>query len=112
MDLLPIVTDSPWQLIQEKSNAKGNKVYEKTSVKRNKDDATLFVVAKGTVPVSTVQKTGTKCKASSEDTPDLPQKKKTKLSFVPMQDSPVDIAWDGENYSCAYDALFTILCDI
>ncbi|KAF8222351.1 hypothetical protein L208DRAFT_1524316, partial [Tricholoma matsutake] len=27
-------------------------------------------------------------------------------------DSPAGLIWDSENYSCAYDALFSILCDI
>ena len=31
---------------------------------------------------------------------------------TPLQNSPVGMMWDGENYSCAYDALFTILCDV
>jgi len=27
-------------------------------------------------------------------------------------DSPLGLVWDGDNYSCAYDALFTILLSI
>lgn len=40
------------------------------------------------------------------------KKKKVKLSFIPSQESPVGIIWDADNYSCAYDAIFTVLCNI
>ena len=28
------------------------------------------------------------------------------------EDGPIGLEWDGEDYSCAYDTLFTILFDI
>ena len=54
----------------------------------------------------------TKCKAEEELRDECPKKKKAKLSFISTQDSPVGIIWDAKNYSCAYDAMFSILCDV
>ena len=31
---------------------------------------------------------------------------------VQNQDAPIGLIWDSQDYSCAYDALFTILGDI
>jgi hypothetical protein len=119
MDLLPVVTDSPWQIIQAKSKktnqgpGKNINITNKVSVKRKNVNAHIFVVANGTVSVPAGQIPGVKRKASSEESiSDCPKQKKTKLSFIPLQNSPVGIMWDSKNYSCAYDALFTILCDV
>jgi hypothetical protein len=65
------------------------------------------------MPVLTSQ--GIKRKADVDGQPlsdMLPKSKKKKLSFIITQDSPAGIIWDAENYSCAYDSIFTILCDI
>ncbi|KAF8229200.1 hypothetical protein L208DRAFT_1287682, partial [Tricholoma matsutake] len=99
MDLLNIVTDSPWQVIKDKKKEHGNDFSTHT-----------FVVAKGTAPVQNT--TGTKRKADEELINEHSKKKKAKLTFIPAQDTPVGITWDSENYSCAYDAIFSILCDV
>src|SRR5271168_5619068 len=47
----------------------------------------------------------------SSDTVILNKRPKINLD-VQNQDSPIGLIWDSEDYSCAYDALFTILGDI
>jgi len=37
---------------------------------------------------------------------------KTKLTNFDEDDTPPGTQWDGNNYSCAYDALFSILFNI
>ena len=119
MDLLAVVTDSPWQFVDNKKKSDLSKdlldipVIKKPCVGRSNDNAQMFVAAKGTVPVVTNQISNTKRKADNEPLADaLPKHKKLKISFISSQDSPAGITWDAENYSCAYDAIFSILCDI
>ena len=38
--------------------------------------------------------------------------KKQRLSEYDENEAPPGIVWDGDNYSCAYDALFSILYNI
>jgi len=40
------------------------------------------------------------------------QRKKQKLTRIDEDDTPHGTQWGGNNYSCAYDALFTILFNI
>jgi Helitron helicase-like domain at N-terminus/PIF1-like helicase len=120
MDLLPVVTDSPWQLIKDNSEKKktsknANAATTQTAVRSNVNvSAHTFITAKGTIPVlNTLQIANLKRKASNESIlPNIPIKKKARLSFIPSQVCPVGIIWDSKNYSCAYDAIFTILCDV
>lgn len=48
--------------------------------------------------------------------PDVPDRKRQHLIDQSISaddtDEPVGFIWDSENWSCAYDSLFTILCDI
>ena len=73
-----------------------------------------FVPAKGSIPLTNTISIGIKCKCEDElpltDAP--PVKKKAKLKFVPSSETPVGLTWDEDNYSCAYDSIFTILCNI
>ena len=50
-------------------------------------------------------------KRKNENESDRP-KKKQKLTNFNEDDTPPGTQWDGDNYSCAYDALFTILFNI
>ena len=50
-------------------------------------------------------------KRKNENGSDRPNKKQKLLNFD-EDDSPPGTQWDGNNYSCAYDALFTILFKI
>jgi hypothetical protein len=99
MPMLPVVTDSPWQLVtKEKSKIKGT-AQEKPS--------TNFVPAQGSAPIT--DKTRSK-KRKAEDEADLQAPKKVQRHSV--VDKPRGLIWDGNNYSCAYDALFTVLYDV
>jgi hypothetical protein len=99
MPMLPVVTDSPWQLVtKEKSKLKGT-TKEKPS--------TNFVPAQGTAPI--VEQTQSK-KRKAENEADL--QVPNKVQRYSVVDKPRGLIWDGNNYSCAYDALFTVLYDI
>jgi hypothetical protein len=70
-----------------------------------------FIAAKGSVPV----KSGKKRKL--EEVENLcASAKKTKAAQIIMastdSSSPSGLIWDGNNYSCAYNALFTMLYEI
>src|ERR1700734_1528823 len=70
-----------------------------------------FVAAKGSVPV----KSGKKRKLeTTENLGASAKKSKAAQIIIASEDSssPSGLIWDGDNYSCAYDALFTILYDI
>jgi hypothetical protein len=118
MNLLPHITDSPWQIVKDNKNKHKSSIDPDADTKSitNKRDINThaFVVAKGTMPIhNTGQIVGIKRKTMDDDLISGPlKKKKAKLTFIPAQDSPVGLIWDSENYSCAYDALFSILCDI
>jgi hypothetical protein len=114
MDLLNIVTDSAWQIIKDKRKMHNSVLehneYPNIQTKRKDFSTHTFVVAKGTAPVQNTN--STKRKADEELINEHSKKKKAKLTFIPSQDTPVGITWDSEDYSCAYDAVFSILCDV
>src|ERR1700723_3482107 len=112
LPLLPVVTDAPWQIIVKKQT---NKKKKKTGDIEDEDDApkiqSVFVAAKGSVPVNSSKK------RKVEDEENFSKStKKTKTAQIIMastdSSSPSGLIWNGENYSCAYDALFTILFEI
>jgi hypothetical protein len=97
-----------------------------------------FVTAKGSMPLhhKTIDSTSTKCKADNQgelhvikkiktfhdlsknavkqknkNESDRPMKKQ-KIPNLCKDDTPPGTQWDGDNYSCAYDPLFTILFNI
>ena len=51
-------------------------------------------------------------KRKAEDLNSDAKSKKIRASFGPTPEIPVGILWDSVNYSCSYDSLFTILCEI
>ena len=88
LPLLPVVTDAPWQIIQKKQANK-------------KKVQSVFVV-----PVNYSKKR----KVENEENVSASIKKtKTVQSIMASADSssPSGLIWDGKDYSCAYDALFT-----
>jgi hypothetical protein len=98
MTLLPVVTDSPWQLI--KKQEKNNLVTKKVD--------TNFVPAQGSspLPISSLKR-----KFESEnDITKQPIEKN--LRRMENSEQPVGLIWDSTNYSCAYDSLLSILYDI
>ena len=54
---------------------------------------------------------GDAIKPNNNNESDRP-KKNQKLTRYDEDDTPPGTQWDGDNYSCAYDALFTILFNI
>jgi len=112
LPLLPVVTDAPWQIIEKK---KANKKQKNTGDIKVKDDATEiqpgFVPAKESVPVNSNKKR----RLEDEENLSASIKKTTPTQMIMASSdssSPSGLIWDGENYSCAYDALFTVLFEI
>jgi hypothetical protein len=103
MPLLSVVTDAPWQIIDKKKK-KEDKI-EATSIQSG------FVAAKGSVSV----KSGKKRKLEKPENLSASAKKTKAAQMIITSDnssSPAGLIWDGDNYSCAYDALLTILYEI
>ena len=102
LPLLSVVTDAPWQIIDKKKK----KEVEIETPKIHSG----FVAAKGSVPV----KSGKKRKLEEPDDLSTSAKKTKAAQMIIASDgsSPSGLIWDSDNYSCAYDALFTILYEI
>jgi hypothetical protein len=103
MPLPSVVTDAPWQIIDKKTK-KEDKI-EAKSIQSG------FVTAKGGVSV----KSGKKRKLEEPENLSA-SAKKTKAAQMMItshsSSSPDGLIWDGDNYSCAYDALLAILYKI
>ena len=126
------VRDISWQIINRKKDLDSN--LNDSTIKASNS----FIAAKGSMPLlhKIIKPTSTKHRAdnqdelnaikrpktfhfSSEDAvkqknkneSDRP-KKKQKLTRFNEDDTPPGTQWDGNNYSCAYDALFTILFNV
>src|ERR1700683_2627242 len=103
MQLLSVVTGAPWPIIDKKKRTEIK--IETTSIQSG------FVAAEGSLPVKSVKK------RKLEEAENLSASvKKTKAAQMIIasdnSSSPDGLIWDGDNYSCAYDALFTILYEI
>lgn len=89
---------------------------QKKDIKSSKSKTDGFVMAKGTLPIIQTTTYNKKCKFEESTNPDvLPLGcKKTKVfnHLTDHGEDPVGLVWDEENYSCAYDTLFTILRSI
>ncbi|KDR67899.1 hypothetical protein GALMADRAFT_79067 [Galerina marginata CBS 339.88] len=92
MNLLPIVTDSPWQILKSK----------------NKKNTTKSATANSFVPAQ-----GSQALKRKHDDSDLENNKKVKNNTTtPSISDPIGLKWDSKNYSCSYDSLIVILYDI
>jgi hypothetical protein len=103
MPLLSVVTDAPWQIIDKKK--KKEVLIETTSIQSG------FVAAEGSIPV----KSGKKRKLEEAENLSASVKKTKAAQMIVASDnpsSPDGLIWDGDNYSCAYDALLTISYEI
>src|SRR6202044_1176356 len=103
MPLLSVVTDAPWQIIDKKK--KKEVLIETTSIQSG------FVAAEGSIPV----KSGKKRKVEEAENLSASVKKRKAAHMIVASynlSSPDGLIWDGDNYSCAYDALLTILYEI
>ncbi len=95
MNLLPVITDSAWHIIDKSKN----KNISKSNI------VTTFIPAKGSKAVKHKQ---------DEINDNLVVNKKIKSSLPSDLNSncPIGLEWDSQNWSCAYDSLFVILYDI
>ena len=123
------VQDIPWQIVNRKEHLNSNL---NNSILKAPN---AFVTAKGSMPLQ-YKTTSTEHKADNqgelhaikklktlhksnnstskwknEDKSDGPRKKQ-KFTTSNEDDAPHGSQWDGDNYRCAYDALFTILFNI
>src|ERR1700736_6832292 len=96
------VTDAPWQIIDKKKK-------QEAEIKTPKIQAG-FVAAKGSVPVKSGKKR--KLEESENLSASTKKTKAAQMIISSNESSPSGLVWDGDNYSCAYDALFTILYEI
>jgi hypothetical protein len=105
MEIIQPITDAPWQVITPSKL--------KSKYQDNKSKNNIFVTAQGSkslIDTKLVLDENNNKTANNkhkfmpvEITQALPASKKP---------DPVGLIWDGPNYSCAYDAVFTILCYI
>ena len=98
MNLLPIITDSPWQMTsKDDTNRKPVK------------SVNSFVPAKGSVSVVV-------SKHALDENPETLSIRKKRKTFSQTTDNdmnaPLGLQWDSNDYSCSYDALFGILYNI
>jgi len=122
MQLLPVMSDTPWQLV--------NKDQGKSKKMAKLKIATNFVPAQGSKSVTkfvpdqeskVVTKPVTPQATTTVTAVSISKKRKTEVEEVKITSKsqrisisviPKGLVWDGPNYSCAYDALFTVLFDI
>jgi hypothetical protein len=97
LDLISVV-ESPWKL----SNSKQTNI-----VPKSEKLSSMFLPAQGSQKVAHTQK-----HSHNEDGEILPLKKLTEQHCNNNYNGPAGIIWDGNNFSCAYDALIVILYDI
>jgi hypothetical protein len=102
LSILPVVTDSPWQII--KSDGADKIVSEKKS-KNNAKSISSFIPAQGSIALSSKKR-----KLDAENPEN--SSKKSRTVYHSDASSPAGLIWDGDNYSCAYDALYVILYEI
>jgi len=108
MDLVQDVTESPWQIVKitkaqsDSCSKKENKAVNMKHIKNNK-----FIAVEGTISVERKLKH----KADDKEHEDTPKTNKIKGPNT-QKNSPVGLIWDSNNWSCAYDAIFTILYDV
>src|SRR6202040_792953 len=108
LPFLPVVTDAPWQIIDKKK--KGAEIEAAAEVE-TLNIQPGFVTAKGSVPVNSGKK---QKHEEAEISIEITKIKKEVQIAMYCDDhySPSELIWDGDNYGCAYNALFTILFEI
>ena len=108
MQTFQVITNSSWQLITKSTTHKVTQEAEIQSQKKSKNVTGSFVPAQGSKTLAATLKR----KVEDDLNSDQPKLKKIRGSFGPTPEIPVGILWDSINYSCSYDSLFTILCEI
>ena len=101
MNILKVQTDTQWQLIE---------IF--------KEKATKYTPASGTVAINNKLKrkademSAVIKKNEKPSVKIIPNKRPKNNLDVQNQDAPIGLIWDSHDYSCAYDAVFTVLGDI
>jgi len=123
--LEPITDTAKWELVTKDYKADSQKISKsidmsvyvpakqskkENSNKKRKAQDDLFEHTNKKIKSDTIK--NDKKRKNSDMLSDLPINKKSKLSSSGNNTSPVGLIWDGQNYSCAYDSLFTILYNI
>ena len=108
MQTFQVMTDSSWQLITKSVSHKVVQEAEIQPQRQSKNITGCFVPAQGSMALPSTLKR----KAEEDLNSDEPKSKKIRASFGPTPEIPVGILWDSVNYSCSYDSLLTILCEI
>lgn len=131
LETLRAVMDSPWQIVERQK-----KRYENKNGNGKSNPHNGFVATKGSVSTRSKSSPNEFVSESEKSDPFLetskvqPEPKKQKFEEDPDKDDkdqqpvkkkrdaidkgygPQGLIWDGENYSCTYDALFTIFLAI
>jgi hypothetical protein len=116
--LLPVVTDTPWQIIvkTKKKREEGEMADIARTVKsgnKKKSASHTFIAAAGSTMLhSSTTLTDTRKRKIDVLEDVVPDKADKKPWHAVNNNVPVGMKWDEANYSCAYDALFSILCNI
>jgi hypothetical protein len=97
-----VATDAPWQIIDKTKK-------QEVEIETPKIQAG-FVAAKGSVPVKSGKKQ--KLEESENLSASTKKTKAAQMIISSNESSPSGLVWDGDNYNCAYVALFTILYEI
>jgi hypothetical protein len=108
MQPFQVITDSSWKLITKSTTDKAAEEVEIQMQKQSKNVTRSFIPAQGSKAIASTLKR----KAEDDLNSDKPKSKKIRASFGPTPEIPAGILWDSVNYSCSYDSLFTILCEI
>ena len=105
LNMLDVMIDTSWQIVKK------NK-YDQTkkSTLISKSNTTGFIAAKGTVSIDPPH--GQKRKLEREDAKQISKKLKMSNDNPNESEGPMGFIWDGQNYSCAYDSVLTILLTI
>ncbi|KZT10425.1 uncharacterized protein LAESUDRAFT_614928, partial [Laetiporus sulphureus 93-53] len=94
--------DSPWQIVTQDKLKELKPVYKHLPAKR----------IKALLTVSNDQGEKKKKRMRVSDETGLDDKKMRTASPLSLYSSPVSFIWDENNYSCAYDSLFSILLKV
>jgi len=131
------IQDVPWKMVNKKENLNGKAISpiidapnafiaakgsrplnfessKSTSIKRKSDiqtESLTITHKKQKLSHNSCDKISLSLKRKNENGSDIPHKKQ-RLSEYDENETPPGTVWDGENYSCAYDALFFILYNI
>ena len=94
-----IISDSPWKLMSKNDAPKPNQNPKQAL-------ASTFVPAQGSVSI--------KKRKREEDVHEMQNNitKKSKDTILSDLSGPIGLNWDNDDWSCGYDALFTILYNI